>query len=111
SFWHDLYAAGATLVLNGHDHGYERFARQSDAGTRDTRHGVRELVVGTGGKSLFGPGPARAPGSEVYDVSTIGVLLLTLHPHSYTWRFYRDPAVGNGTLADHGNSPCNTPAP
>jgi 3',5'-cyclic AMP phosphodiesterase CpdA len=110
SFWNDLYAAGATLVLNGHDHGYERFARQTNTGAPDHRHGIREFVVGTGGKSLFGPGPLPAANSELYDNTTFGVLLLTLHPHSYQWNFTREPVAGNGTLTDQGSAPCNTTA-
>jgi hypothetical protein len=108
SFWHDLYAAGATLVFNGHDHGYERFAPQTDLGVSDPAHGVREFVVGTGGKSLFGPGLAKAANSEVYDNTTFGVLVLRLHPHSYQWSFVRAPIAGNGVLVDSGSAPCNT---
>jgi acid phosphatase type 7 len=108
SFWRDLYAARATLVLNGHDHGYERFAPQTDSGRLDP-HGVREFVLGTGGKSLFGPGPNKAPNSEIYNVTTVGVTVFTLHPHSYHWRFYRAPVAGNGSFLDQGSAPCNTP--
>jgi hypothetical protein len=109
SFWHDLYAAGATLILNGHDHGYERFAPQTDTGALDMKHGVREFVVGTGGKSLFGPGPLRAANSQIYDVTTFGVLVLTLNTNSYQWNFIRAPVAGNGVLTDSGSAACNTP--
>jgi acid phosphatase type 7 len=108
TFWHDLYQAGATLILNGHDHGYERFARQTDTGQPDPAHGVRQFVVGTGGKSLFGPGPKMAANSEVYNVTTYGVTLFTLRSHTYSWQFYRAPIGGNGTLADAGSGRCNT---
>jgi hypothetical protein len=40
------------LVLNGHDHDYERFLPQSPEGTLDTARGMVELVVGTGGGEL-----------------------------------------------------------
>jgi hypothetical protein len=109
AFWDDLYAAGATLVLNGHDHGYERFSPQTNTGLLDWRHGVREFVVGTGGKSLFGPGKVHAANSEVYDVMTLGAALFTLHPDSYDWTFYREPVAGNGTFLDHGSARCNAP--
>jgi hypothetical protein len=108
SFWHDLYQAHATLILNGHDHGYERFARQTDTGQPDPQYGVREFVIGTGGKSLFGPGAKMAANSELYDVTTLGVTLFTLHRNSYSWRFYREPVNGNGALADTGTGRCNT---
>jgi len=47
-FWQDLYAARATVVLNGHDHDYERFAPQDPEGKPDPALGIREFVVGTG---------------------------------------------------------------
>jgi hypothetical protein len=107
AFWHDLYTARATLILNGHDHGYERFAPQTDTGKLDPVHGVREFVLGTGGKSLFGPGPGVAANSQVYDNTAFGITLFTLRPHSYTWRFYREQVAGNGTLTDQGSTRCN----
>ena len=51
-FWAALSAAHADLIINGHDHDYERFAPQSPAGTLDTADGIREIVVGTGGAQL-----------------------------------------------------------
>ena len=51
-FWETLYAAGADIVLNGHDHDYERFAPQDPRGRADSAHGIREFVVGTGGREL-----------------------------------------------------------
>lgn len=110
SFWKDLYAARATLVLNGHDHGYERFAPQTDAGIADPIHGVREFVLGTGGKSLFGNATATAPNSQVYNDTAFGVTLFTLHPHSYQWRFYPEPVPGNPQFVDRGAGRCNAPA-
>ena len=50
--WELLYAAGADLILNGHDHDYERFAPQDPWGRSDPTHGIREFVVGTGGAPL-----------------------------------------------------------
>jgi hypothetical protein len=38
-FWDDLYAAGTDVVLNGHDHDYERFAPQSPDGVADPARG------------------------------------------------------------------------
>ncbi len=63
-FWDALYAAGADLVLVGHDHGYERFAPQTPAGAADPAKGIRQIVVGTGGKNLTGIVTVRA-NSEV----------------------------------------------
>jgi acid phosphatase type 7 len=50
--WEALYAADADVVVNGHDHDYERFAPQRPDGTLDPRRGIREFVVGTGGRSV-----------------------------------------------------------
>ena len=107
SFWRDLYSARATLVLNGHDHGYERFARQSPSGKADPSFGLREFVLGTGGKSLFGPGPKKAPNSQSYNNTAYGITLFTLLPHSYQWRFYPAVSADNGNFSDHGSAPCN----
>src|SRR5664279_3941289 len=49
SFWQQLYAAHADLVLDGHDHIYERFAPQTPAGVADPVNGIPEITVGTGG--------------------------------------------------------------
>ena len=50
--WTALYNAHADVVLNGHDHVYERFAQQDPNGNA-TANGIREFVAGTGGESLF----------------------------------------------------------
>ena len=102
AFWRALYNANADLVLVGHDHGYERFAPQRAAGTRDRRRGLREFVVGTGGKNLRGF-PQVRPNSDVRDVSSLGVLELTLGRSAYAWRFR--PAVGSFT--DSGSARCH----
>src|SRR5207245_5290119 len=55
AFWRTLTEFGVDIVLNGHDHMYERFAPQ-DADGRATSTGIREFVVGTGGAHLYVPG-------------------------------------------------------
>jgi hypothetical protein len=102
-FWETLYAAGAELVLAGHDHTYERFAPQTSSGQRDEAHGLREFVVGTGGRSHYGFGPPLA-NSEVRNADTFGVLQLTLHADSYDWRFM--PEAGK-TFTDSGSQVCD----
>src|ERR1035437_3426507 len=96
-WWQDLYAAGADLVLDGHDHLYERFALQSPAGKADPA-GIREFIVGTGGGA---PQAVRttAANSQVRNTGTFGVLQLTLHAHSYDWQFI--PIAGS-TFTDSG---------
>jgi len=100
-FWRALAVAGADLVVNGHEHDYERFAPQTPGGVLDAAHGIRELVVGTGGAHLRKFRTVR-PQSRVR-LSTFGVVELTLHPTSYTWRFL----LTDGTVADTGTTACH----
>lgn len=110
AFWEDLYYAGADLVINGHDHDYERFAPMNPRGEADPTHGLREFVVGTGGKNLTGFGNTIQPNSVVHDASTFGVLKLTLHDASYDWQFV--PVAGGTGFTDAGTANCvTTPAP
>jgi acid phosphatase type 7 len=102
-FWQDLYAAHADLVLAGHEHSYERFAAQDPDGKADPEHGIREIVVGTGGRNHDFLGFA-APHSEVRDWQTFGVLKLSLAPGNYTWEFI--PEAGK-TFRDSGSGVCH----
>jgi acid phosphatase type 7 len=83
--WRALYAAGADVIINGHDHDYERFARQEPDGDLNTA-GIREFVVGTGGAERRPFANIKA-NSQVRNASTFGVLKLTLHATSYDFRF------------------------
>jgi len=103
-FWRDLYNANATVVLNGHDHDYERFAPQTPDGKSDPARGIREFVVGTGGNHLRLFSPLPKPNSEVRKAGTFGVLKLTLHAHSYDWQFI--PVAGQ-TFTDSGTGSCH----
>lgn len=102
-FWDALYAAGAEVVLAGHDHVYERFAPQTPAGKADPQRGIRAFVVGTGGKKAYGVGRAQA-NSEVRNSGTPGVLKLTLTSGAYAWEFV--PAAGYAFL-DSGSGECH----
>src|SRR4051794_32830405 len=102
-FWEALYNAGAEVVLNGHAHVYERFAPQTPGGQPDSAQGIREFVVGTGGRSLNAFGTVR-PNSEKRLNSADGVIKLTLHPNAYDWQFVTAP---NGTVADSGSTSCH----
>lgn len=102
-FWDDLYAAGAEIVLNAHNHFYERYAPMTPDGAVDTVRGLREFIVGTGGKSISDP-TSISPTSEVHNGSTYGVIKLTLDTASYTWRFI--PIAGQ-TFTDSGSGQCH----
>jgi len=101
--WQALYEAGADVIVVGHDHDYERFAPQSPAGLPDSGRGIRQFVVGTGGKSLL-PFTAIAANSEVRNNTTYGVLLLKLYAGHYEWEFV--PAQPDG-FTDAGSDPCH----
>lgn len=98
-----LYDAGADIVINGHDHIYERFAPQDATGQLDPKQGIREFVVGTGGAPLY-PFLFLKANSEVRDNSTFGVLKLTLHTASYDWEFI--PVAADG-FTDTGSTDCH----
>ena len=104
AFWNDLYAAGADIVVNGHDHDYERFAPQNPDGAADPGRGIREFVVGTGGRNQRGFAAPLAT-SEVRSTKIYGVLQLRLHPDSYDWKFI--PIAGSD-FTDSGTGTCHT---
>jgi hypothetical protein len=106
AFWDVLYEHGAELVLNGHDHVYERFAPQAPDGTPDPDRGVREFVVGTGGANHT-PVEHVRPNSEVRDDESFGVLRLTLRARGYAWEFVREAGSPSG-FTDAGHADCHT---
>ena len=105
AMWTDLYQAGADVIINGHEHTYERFAPQTPNGTADPAFGIREFVVGTGGAGLEALGTIQ-PNSEVVQNSAHGVLRLVLRPTGYEWKFFAEQGQ---TFADAGSAPCHGP--
>ena len=103
SFWDQLYAADADLVLSAHDHLYERFAAQTPAGALDSALGLREFLIGTGGADHTSL-TATAANSEVREDKTFGVMKLTLHATSYDWEF---APIAGGTFVDTGTTSCH----
>ena len=101
TLWQILHEAGAELVINGHEHNYERFA-EMDASGMEASPGMREIVVGTGGAGLYEFGAPLAA-SEVRDNTSFGVLKLTLRATGYDWEFI--PAA-NSTFTDSGSGNC-----
>lgn len=102
-FWEDLYEAGTEVILVGHEHFYERFAPQNPAEQLDNQRGIRQFIVGTGGRSHYAFTKTR-PNSEARSSTTFGVLKLILHPNSYSWEFI---PVANGLFKDKGNTACH----
>jgi PKD repeat protein len=100
--WNALFDARADVVLNGHDHDYERFGPQNRTGQPDPE-GIREFVVGTGG-AYHSPLGSPMPNSEIRDDTTFGVLKLTLHGSGYDWAFVPE---NGGTCSDAGSGTCH----
>ncbi len=102
-FWTLLYNANAEVILNGHEHVYERFAPQNPSGGADSTRGIREFIVGTGGANHTSFSTI-APNSQVRNSTTFGVLRITLHATSYSWQFV--PEAGH-TFTDSGTTNCH----
>ena len=100
--WQVLQDAGVDVVLNGHEHSYERFAPQRDSGRATAEEGMAEFVVGTGGRDLRGFDEPK-PNSEVRWNDSFGVLALTLRADGYDWRFHGTPGTPD---VDSGSAPC-----
>jgi len=101
--WQALYDANADVIISGHDHDYERFAPQTPDGKSDMSRGIREFVVGTGGKN-HRPFKDPHPNSEVRDATAFGVLKLTLRPGNYSWEFIPEPGK---SFTDVGSAECH----
>lgn len=98
-----LYDGGVDVLVSADHHLYERLAPLDPAGNVDPVRGIRNFVVGTGGKSLVGTANRR-PGSEVLDATTFGGLTLELLDDGYRWLF---AGVGPGSFSDAGEGACH----
>ncbi len=106
-FWQLFTDHGVDVILTAHAHNYERFARQNPGGGADPMRGLRQFVVGTGGRGLSDP-IVVLPNSEVRQSDTFGVLGLTLGATSYAWQFH---GAGPGSFTDSGSEECIYGAP
>lgn len=112
--WQMLWDEGVDLVLSGHDHNYQRYGTLNRNANAADPNGMREIVVGTGGRGLTDIDPAYVPiapdlqvwgdqpDADGHDVS-FGVIRLTLYDGSYDWEFV--PVTG-GTFTDSGTANC-----
>jgi hypothetical protein len=101
--WGVLWGAGVDVIVNGHNHSYERFAPQDPDGRPDLSRGIRQFTVGTGG-ALLTSFPVIRPNSEARNSTTWGVLKLTLFGDRYDWQFV--PVAGQ-TFSDSGSASCH----
>jgi hypothetical protein len=103
-FWHILYNHHADVILNGHAHRYERFARITPSGERSSARGIRQFIVGTGGApggTQHGPDEPRVQAKKV---DAPGVLKLHLGSGFYHWKFV--PVAGRN-YTDSGRARCH----
>jgi hypothetical protein len=100
--WRILYDNDVDLVLNGHDHDYERFRPMTPEGLIDTTRGITEIVAGTGGEELRGFSNINA--NSLYRIEgRAGVLLLTLGAAEYRSAFIE---IG-GRVWDQSGGKCH----
>jgi hypothetical protein len=101
--WNILYDNGADLIINGHEHHYERFAAMTPAGVADSVKGMVEIMAGTGGGNLRAVRRPLAPGSAQNLTGYFGVLKLTLGDGEYRHAFVDT----SGRVWDAGGGKCH----
>ncbi len=96
--WLPLQEFGVDVVLNGHDHLYERFDKQ-DADGRPSPTGIRQFTVGSGGAHSYDFAPVRP--NSLTRAKAYGILQLTLSNGTYQWDF-----VTNSNFRDSDSGAC-----
>jgi hypothetical protein len=92
--WQALYDLSVDVIVNGHEHLYQRYFAGSQ---RESRSGERivQFTVGTGGASLYGPVVTHRNSAKI--ISTFGVAKFTLNENAYTWEFLNIDKGGRPT--------------
>jgi len=93
---------GVDLFVAGHNHVYEYFYPQTYQGVRSFTAGTRQLIIGTGGRSLIPFRGTVQPNSLFRDASHYGYLRLTLTGTGITTEFIS----GAGALIDRHSFGC-----
>jgi hypothetical protein len=111
--WRMLHQAGVDVVVNGHEHDYQRYLPLNASADAVDPTGIRLFVVGTGGTGLSEADPGRAgaaPGLEVWadergngHAGSHGVITFRLGDGSYEWEFVPVPG---GSFRDSGADRC-----
>jgi hypothetical protein len=107
--WNVLAAAHVDIVLSGHNHDYERFAPLGTTPESQTQpnldpSGIREFVVGTGGRNVYPITAAPLQGEQFRNDTDFGVLSLSLQPAGYRWQFH---SIFTGGVLDEGSGTCH----
>jgi acid phosphatase type 7 len=102
--WHILYTHKADVILNGHAHRYERYARITPSGARSSERGIRQFIVGTGGAPGGDQKGPKEPHVQAKKIGAPGVLKLHLGSGYYHWKFV---AVEGRHYTDSGKARCH----
>jgi hypothetical protein len=119
-FWNLLYKYGADLIVQAHDHSYERLVPINPDGTTTDANGpaarpnpITSFVVGTGGKNLRPNGdqypldyngdcgPLRSQSAK-FLYNQDGVLKLTLHQSGFDYEYVQTTDGTDAIVADSG---------
>jgi hypothetical protein len=99
--WQLLDSAGADLVLNGHEHNYERFSAQDAQGV-STPEGMVAIVAGTGGNGGGSYPFGDAIANSQVRLNGLGVVELQLGADGWVERFLRP----SGEVVDQSSGTC-----
>ncbi len=102
-FWKLLSEANADVTLVGHDHNYQRWAPLDVDGKVDAAKGIRQFLVGTGGRDFYAF-EKDDPRVEAKEADTFGVIQFTLKANGYDWKFL---AEDGKTFTDVGTGSCH----
>ena len=108
SVWALLASYGVSMVLNGHDHDYQRWV-PLDASGQPSASGITEFVAGGAGHGLqnFITTDSRVAYSNDLNPTAFGVLLLQLGSTGANFSYHSS----NGAILDSGFVPCNPTVP
>ena len=95
-----LYNHNADVMLNAHNHRYERLARIDPNGNPDRARGIRMITVGTGGEPGNPPDVEPPAISQVRIFDTPGIIRMDLNSGSYSWKFVAVDGTSNGKVVD-----------
>ena len=96
-----LYDYGVSVVLNGHEHHYERLVPVDPDGEYAPHRGIRHFIVGTGGA---GTRPTLGgPVTQALEGDGWGILRVELRPTSYAWDYLSGADDG---FSDSGEANC-----
>jgi hypothetical protein len=104
-----LAAAHVDIVLSGHNHDYERFdpigaTPESQTQPNPDPAGIREFVVGTGGRNVYPITAAPLQGEQFRNDKDFGVLSLSLQASGYQWQFH---SIFASRPLDEGSGACH----